>query len=210
MRTGLAESSWWVDSREDSMHTLLVLATASWSINACSTAAGSKRPPRFSSMSEFSSPSVQYLHLIFASSPTLTERVMMHSDINDMTNSVAGTENDIRNSRHVFPKSKRASTISASFCKWKERRAQKNGEHRIRAFVRWNKSACGRWLFELHQQWENKIAPSYLIVIAQESRLGCIVVAVPAMRLNEINTFAAQSVHASFQIDVQTTAIVNG
>lgn len=39
---------------------------------------------------------------------------------------------------------------------------------------------------------------TYFIVIAQESRLSCIVVTVSAMCLNEINTFAAQRVYASF------------
>lgn len=121
-----------------------MIAIASALINACSTAAGSIRLllfARFSSMSEFSSPSVQYLHLIFASSPTLTERVIIHNDINDMTNSVAGTENEIKNSRHVFPKSKRAKTISGSFCKVKdeENKRKKNKKnkqkHRIHLFV---------------------------------------------------------------------------
>lgn len=137
-------SSW-----ECGMHTLLVLAIASWAINASSTAAGSMRPPlwaRFSSMSEFSSPSVQYLHLILASSPTLTERVIMHNDMNDMTNSVAGTENEIKNSRHVFAKSKRASTIPSSFWKWQNETEKKPNT------TPWNMCSCvyneprGRWL----------------------------------------------------------------
>lgn len=38
---------------------------------------------------------------------------------------------------------------------------------------------------------------TYLIVIAQESRLSGIVVTISAMRLKEINTFTAQRIYAS-------------
>lgn len=71
-----------------------------------------------SSKSEFSS--VQYLHRIFASSPTFTDLVIMHSEINDTINNDTGTESAITNSRLVLPKSKRANTINGSFCEQPE------------------------------------------------------------------------------------------
>lgn len=69
-----------------------------------------------SSMSSISDvSSVQYLQRIFASSPTFTERVIIHNEINDITNNVHGIPNAYTNSRHVFSKSKRANTFDASF-----------------------------------------------------------------------------------------------
>lgn len=77
-----------------------------------------------SSISEFSS--VQYLHRIFASSPTFTELVIMHSEMNDTTNSETGTETAITNSRQALLKSKRASTMKGSYCGRNEKEKEKN------------------------------------------------------------------------------------
>lgn len=62
--------------------------------------------------------SAQYLQRIFASSPTFTDRVIMHRAMKETTNRVHGTETAITNSRHVFVRSKRANTMNASFCKY--------------------------------------------------------------------------------------------
>lgn len=62
--------------------------------------------------------SVQYLQRIFASSPTLTERVIMHNEMNDTTNNTAGIPKKNRKLFHVVSKSKRASTFAESTCKF--------------------------------------------------------------------------------------------
>lgn len=71
-----------------------------------------------SSVSETSS--AQYLHRIFASSPTLTDRVITNSEINDTTNSTVGIPKKNTNSRHVLFKSKRDITLVESSCKQKQ------------------------------------------------------------------------------------------
>lgn len=68
-----------------------------------------------SSVSETSS--AQYLHRIFASSPTLTDRVITNSEINDTTNRTVGIPKKNTNSRHVLFKSKRDITLVESSCK---------------------------------------------------------------------------------------------
>lgn len=108
-------------------YTLLVLGctgTASCSFTASSIAFNCCThlfaSSSISSMSDVSS--MQKVHLIRASSPTLTDRVITHRAMNEMTNSVAGTPNAKTNSRQVFFRSKRANTLVASFYKHNDKR----------------------------------------------------------------------------------------
>lgn len=104
------------------MFTLLVLGctTCSCSFTASSIALSCWTHlfaiSSISSTSDVSS--VQYLHRIFASSPTLTERVIIHNEMNDTTNNTAGIPKKNKKLFHVVSKSKRASTFEASTCKW--------------------------------------------------------------------------------------------
>lgn len=95
------------------------------SINSCSFTASSiafscwTHLLAISSMSSTSDvSSVQYLQRIFASSPTLTLRVIMHNEMNDMINNDDGTPKNTIKWFHVVSKSKRASTFDVSTCKY--------------------------------------------------------------------------------------------
>ncbi len=63
--------------------------------------------------------SLHHLHLIRASSPTLTVWVIIIRVTNETINKVPGTQTAIINSSHVLFRSNLASAKNESFCKWK-------------------------------------------------------------------------------------------
>lgn len=67
--------------------------------------------------SSFMSPlPTQYLQRILVSSPTLTDRVMIHSVAEDTINITVGTTTAITSSRQVFCRSNLATTKKSLFC----------------------------------------------------------------------------------------------
>lgn len=62
----------------------------------------------------------QYLQRIFVSSPTLTERVMIHRVADETINITVGTTTAITSSLHVFCRSNRATTEALLFYKRQE------------------------------------------------------------------------------------------
>lgn len=182
-----------------------------------------------SSISEFSS--VQHLHRIFASSPTFTERVIMHNVINDMTNNVVGMPKQNTNSRHVLSKSKRARTFAASLCN-----CYKNSTSVLMTFI-WIQSisiyiilnlykcrcCCCWWWWWLDDARKMLITfrssralsqemcvwgSTYSIVKAWITWLCRIIQTISTMWMQKIHALVFQCIHASIQIDKQLAGII--